>query len=62
MSRYLDHEKNLLEKIEKAKWVLSQFQERRALELGELAMRAGLSRFENTALLVAFQKLAKEGV
>lgn len=51
-------EKNLIEKIEKAKIALARFQEKRKGELGTLAVKAGLAHFENEKLFSLFQKIA----
>jgi len=55
-----DREKALLEEIENKKKKLDQLREKRKKEIGELAVKAGLNKFENKILKSAFEKLSKE--
>lgn len=53
-------EQKLLEKIELAKKELALLQERRKKEIGTLAYKYGLDRFDNEKLSQAFANVARE--
>ena len=50
----------LLQKIEKAKQDLNKLKEKRKMEIGELAVKAGLADVDNKRLTSAFEELAKK--
>ncbi len=50
----------LLEKIEKAKKDLVRLQAKRHVEIGKLAAKYGLDRYDNATLDSVFAKLSKE--
>jgi len=56
----LEKEQKLLEKIEQAKKQLLEIQERRKKEIGALAYKHGLDRFDNVALNKMFANIARE--
>lgn len=53
-------EKELLEKIEKAKSDLVKLQKKQKFEIGSLAYKYGLNEFEMDKLEPAFKKMADE--
>ena len=53
-------EQKLLEKIEQARKDLSLLQEKRKKEIGALAYKHGLDRFDNEKLSQAFASIEKE--
>jgi hypothetical protein len=55
-----EKEKNLLEKIEKAKKDLAKLKQKRKEKLGELAIKAGLASIDNELLEKHLNKLAQE--
>lgn len=55
-----EKEKQLLDKIDKAKKDLLKLKDRRKNELGEMAIKAGLHAFDDHDLKSGFEKLAKE--
>lgn len=55
-----EREKELLEKIEKAKADLAKLQEKQKLEIGTLAYKHGLNEFSPEILNSAFEKLSSE--
>lgn len=57
---HVDKEKALIEKLEKAKKDLAKLQNKRKMEIGQIAMKAGLSTIDDKTLAKAFSKLAKE--
>lgn len=59
-SSILDKEKALREKIEKAKKELTQLQQRKKMEIGQLACQHKLDQLSMKSLDHAFAKLAKE--
>ncbi len=56
----ISKEQKLLEKIEQAKKDLLALQERRKKEIGALAYKHGLDRFNNEKLSQAFATVARE--
>ncbi len=56
----ISKEQKLLEKIEQAKKDLLALQERRKKEIGTLAYKHGLDRFDNEKLSLAFANVARE--
>ena len=57
---YTEQEKKILHALEKSKQHLEQLQGRRASEVGKLACKAGLGRYEDAILKPAFAQLKKE--
>ncbi|MCX7124558.1 MAG: hypothetical protein NTU49_02145 [Gammaproteobacteria bacterium] len=55
-----EKERALIEKIEKAKQALLNLKEKRKREIGSLACKHGLDRFDSAKLNAAFENLAKE--
>jgi len=55
---FLDREKRLLDRIEKAKHALNKLQEKRKRDIGTLALKHGLDRFDNSTLDQLFQNIA----
>ncbi len=55
-----EKEKQLLEKIEKAKSQLVRLQEKRRLEIAKIAYKHGLDQFDNKALDKAFKQVAEK--
>ncbi len=55
-----EKEKQLLEKIEKAKDQLARLQEKRRLEIAKIAYKHGLDQFDNKILDKAFKQVAEQ--
>jgi len=56
----LEKEKELLDKIEKAKLDLAKLQRKQKIEIGTLACKHGLNEFDTKTLNSAFEKLSGE--
>lgn len=54
---FSERERRLLMKIESAKQALNKLQEKRKLDIGALAIKHGLDKYDNTSLARAFENI-----